>query len=338
MNVVIIGEAEVASDLFRLFERAGLAPLRIALPDVEHSKALAGADIVVEASSLPVDAKRELLRLLARRSSDQAIICSDESVISRAELLEEIEGNLRQRFAVCHFFIPTEKLALVELVTGGELKETHERRLTDILEQRLARNVLKCGDTPGFVANRIGLFFAFRAVQFATELRLRPDLADALLAVRIGVPRMGAFGLFDLVGFETMASIAQSLKERLPKNDAWQKCDAGPHAPSRIMRDAMSRGAHRFYQKDPATGNRSAFDHNVGDFVSCSGDAVEDSRYDEFERRLRSELDDYCGVVVKSSQITPAIVDLALRQGFGWKQGASALSGEGLPASTGPIP
>jgi 3-hydroxyacyl-CoA dehydrogenase len=338
MKVTVVGDGGIALDIVGTLDRAGLAPSRVSTQDVGVGRKLADAELVLEASEFSAGAKRALLRSLADYTSKNSVVCSDESVVPRRELLEGSEANFRRRFAVSHFFIPTQKLALVELVTGEEFDLGHEERLLGLFEGPLEREVLRCGDTPGFVANRMGLYLAFRAVQLATELEMRPDQADAVLAAGFGLPRIGAFGLFDLVGFETMVSISESLRERLPKDDAWQTCDAGIHAPSKLIRDCMGRGSHSFYRKQPITGERMTFDRKSGGFVACSENVGRDTRYGEFELRLREELVDYGKVVAEAADVSPSLVDLALRSGFGWKRSLFADSDDGISTAVQHVP
>lgn len=121
MTVVVIGDGPVAADIFGLFERAGLPAVRVAVADAAQSEAVASAELIIDACSLPVQAKRDLFWSLERSCSSDAVICSDESVAPRQELLEGLDPSLRRRFAICHFFVPTASLALVEFITGGEI-------------------------------------------------------------------------------------------------------------------------------------------------------------------------------------------------------------------------
>lgn len=325
MTAVIVGDAGVAADIFGLFERAGLPAVRVAVADAAHAEVVAQADVIVDACSLPLESKRELFSSLAKCCSHDAILCSDESVVPRHELLDGIDREFRRRFAICHFFIPTANLTLVEMVTGDEMDPKLERQLTDLLERQLQRNVLKCPDTPGFIANRIGLFFAFRSVLLAADQGMRPDQADRILAARFGVPRLGAFGLFDLVGFDVMVSIAENLMHRLPSSDAWRGCDFRKNMLLGNARDAAGAGGLRFYRKDKTSGERKALDLNAHDFVSCSDDVIDPNREAEFVARLESELGAYCTKVAESTGVVPDAIDEVLCKGFAWRQGPFAL-------------
>lgn len=325
MKPVIIGDGPVAMDIHELFERGGLSPIRVAVADVARSAAVCQADCVVDASSLPPKAKRELYRSLVGRVSPQAILCTDESVVPRSELIAGFDADWRHRFAICHFFIPTAHLTLVELVGGDDLDAEAERQFMSLLTGPLQRSVMPCPDAPGFVANRLGLFVAFRAVQLAIAGGLRPDQADRILAAKLGLPRLGAFGLFDLVGFDVMIAIAEDLRLRLPPNDVWQACDLARIDAMRRARDAVGSNPLRFYRKDKATGERHVLDLSTLGFTQCENTAVDHPRQAAFVEQLRNELTTYCTMVSESMGLAPEAVDVVLCKGFGWRHGPFAL-------------
>lgn len=325
MTAIVVGDGVVAADIYDLFLRAGLPAVRIATSDISQAECIGQAGLIIDACSLPPEPKRNVLRLLAERCSRDAIFCSDESVVPRSELLQGIDGEICRRFAICHFFIPTAHLALVELIVGREVDPVIQLRLTDILEKQLQRSVFRCPDTPGFVANRIGLFFVFRSMLLAASHNLRPDQADRILTARFGVPRLGAFGLFDFIGYNVMVSIADGLRARLPGSDAWHDCDIGKNAMLARARDAGQDGNLRFYNKDKVTKERSVLDLTTLDFVPYSNDTIDAVRESRFVAQLNSELDAYCAKFVESTGVAPDIIDAVMREGFGWRQGPFAL-------------
>lgn len=325
MKPVIIGDGPVAMDIHELFERGGLSPIRVAVADVARSATVCQADCVIDASSLPPEAKRELYRSLVGRVSPQAILCTDESVVPRSELIAGFDADWRNRFAICHFFIPTAHLTLVELVGGDYLDAEAERQFMSLLTGPLQRSVMPCPDAPGFVANRLGLFVAFRAVHLAITGGLRPDQADGILAAKFGLPRLGAFGLFDLVGFDVMIAIAEDLRQRLPPDDAWQACDLARIDAMRRARNAASSNPLRFYRKDKATGARQVLNLATLGFTPCGDTTVDASRQAAFVEQLRNELVSYCTMVSESMGLAPEAIDVVLCKGFGWRQGPFAL-------------
>lgn len=182
---------------------------------------------------------------------------------------------------------------------------------------------MRCPDTPGFIANRIGLFFAFRGAKLAISHGIRPDHADQILASRFGLPRLGVFGLFDLLGFDVMNAIKESLQARLPQSDAWQGCGLGGD----VMPDAarQTAGGLRFYRKDKITGERSVLDLKTRAFVSCSSGTVAANGEAEFVAQLNSELGAYCAHLAESTGVAADVIDSVVCKGFGWRRGPFAL-------------
>ena len=74
---------------------------------------------------------------------------------------------------------------------------------------------------PGFIANRLGVFWMTGAVTEAIERGLTIEEADAIMGRPFGVPKTGVFGLIDLVGIDLMPHINASLAGALPKSDAF---------------------------------------------------------------------------------------------------------------------
>jgi 3-hydroxyacyl-CoA dehydrogenase, NAD binding domain/3-hydroxyacyl-CoA dehydrogenase, C-terminal domain len=320
MKTVIIGESAVAIDIQGLFEKLGVSAIRVPPSDVTRSEAVRQSELIIDASSLAVDEKRGLLQSVAEWGPSNAIVCSDESFIPRQELLEGLDRNFRNRFAICHFFIPTANLSLVELVSGDDLDPTVESRLGEFLASRLQRSVMKCPDIPGFIANRIGLFFAFRSVKLALTGGLRPDQADRILATQFGVPKLGAFGLFDLVGFDVMKLIAEGLMRRLPSADAWHECDLSEIKCLSRAREVAGVDPLRFYRRD-SLGKRMVLDLATLEFVPCSDDAVDPRSQAIFLSQLRRELKDYCAMIADATGMRPDDINAVLCKGFGWRQG-----------------
>jgi 3-hydroxyacyl-CoA dehydrogenase len=323
-TAVVVGDGNVASDLFELIDRSQIHARRVAVADVSSASEIENAALILEASGLPLGLKRPLLSSIFVRASRAAIVCSDESVIPRHELLDGVPGEFRVRFAICHFFVPAKHLPLVELVSGEELDPEIESQLTGLLQTVLERTVVKCPDTPGFIANRVGLYFAFRAAMLAMEYGVRPDHADALLAVRFGVPRIGAFGLFDLVGLEAMNAIAKNMRSRLSGSDPWQSCELSGEALAVIRKGAEDPDG-RFYRRDGATGGKMVLDLARAQFVPRSGGSADPQAASKLVARLTGDLQACCVKVANSTKLSPAAVDSVMCAGFGWTEGPFAL-------------
>ena len=85
--------------------------------------------------------------------------------------------------------------------------------------------MLRCRDTPGFLANRIGNFWMAVAASEALRGGVGIETADAVMTRHFGTPRTGVFGLFDLVGINLVPLIWTSFLRLLPADDAYHRFD-----------------------------------------------------------------------------------------------------------------
>jgi len=109
-------------------------------------------------------------------------------------------------------------MRLVELVAGEETLPEVLERVTDFNDLRMGKTVIRCADRPGFIGNRLGVFWMQLALREAVALGLTVEEADAVMRV-CGFPKTGVFGLWDLVGIDLMPSAVASLGALLPPED-----------------------------------------------------------------------------------------------------------------------
>ena len=110
--------------------------------------------------------------------------------------------DFREYFAVTHFFNPPRYMRLLELVAGSDTRAGVITALRDFGDRLLGKSVVDCKDTPGCIANRIGILWMGVAVRFAFEDGITVEEADAIIGKPMGIPKTGIFGLLDLVGAE----------------------------------------------------------------------------------------------------------------------------------------
>ena len=80
-----------------------------------------------------------------------------------------------------------------------------------------------CNDRPGFIGNRLGVYFIQRAFKATLELGLSVEQADAMLGRPIGLPKTAVFALMDLVGIDLIPHVTESLLQHLPDDDPFHK-------------------------------------------------------------------------------------------------------------------
>jgi len=174
------------------------------------------ADWVCEAIVEKLDAKRALFESIEARLRPDALVSTNTSGLQIQLLTEGRSETFRRRFLGTHFFNPPRYLKLLELIPTSETDPEVMESAARFLETKVARRVVLAKDTPGFIANRFGMWSMIFAVHVAERLGLTIEQVDRITGPFIGRPRSGSFRLNDLVGIDIMADIARNLIERCP--------------------------------------------------------------------------------------------------------------------------
>jgi len=178
-------------------------------------------DWIIEAIVESLEPKRDLWCKVQAHSNADAILSTNTSGIPLAKISEGFPAEFRRRFLGTHFFNPPRYLHLLELIPGPE---TDPRILSDVEEfadRRLGKGVVRAKDTPNFIANRIGSFFAGSIAKTMVEDDLTIEEVDALTGPLIGLPKSASFRLIDIVGLDVWAFVGTNLYNLAP-NDPWR--------------------------------------------------------------------------------------------------------------------
>jgi len=186
---------------------------------VTLSEAARDADLVIEVVTESQDVKLRVFAEMDRQAREGAILASNTSSISITRLAAETRRP--DQVVGLHFMNPVPLMKLVEVVFGVQTsKETLDRARG--LAQRLGKTVITSRDQPGFVVNRI-LIPLLNEACFTLQEGVAP-LADIDLAAKLGLNHpMGPFELADLIGLDTVLSIAEVLHRELG-DDKYRPC------------------------------------------------------------------------------------------------------------------
>jgi len=174
------------------------------------------ADWVCEAIIEKLDAKRDLYSRIEPFLRPDAIISTNTSGLEISSLIFGRSESFRRRFLGTHFFNPPRYLKLLELIPTHATDPGEIERVKKFLEDHVARRVVVAKDTPGFVANRFGMWAMYQAIHVAEKLQLSVEAVDAITGPFLGRPRTGSFRLNDLVGLDIMEDIASNQIARCP--------------------------------------------------------------------------------------------------------------------------
>jgi len=116
---------------------------------------------------------------------------------------------------ITHFFNPPRYMRLLEMVSGPQTNPDLVATLSRFADIKLGKDCITCKDTPGFIGNRIGIYWLQCGLLEAMALGLTVEQADAVMSA-FGIPKTGIFGLIDLVGLDLIPHILTSMKLALP--------------------------------------------------------------------------------------------------------------------------
>jgi 3-hydroxybutyryl-CoA dehydrogenase len=198
--------ARIAKDAARAGDDSVLA--RIAAREAIPSNSAAA--IAIEAVPERLDLKRTIFAVLEQALDPHAILATNTSSLSVAELARTTSSP--QRVIGLHFFNPPAAMKLVEIVeTEATSDDTIDRAHAFV--ERIGKTGVICADTPGFIVNRVARPFYLQSMRALERKVAAIEELDAL-ARSVGF-RMGPFELMDLIGIDVNLAVSESVYDRL---------------------------------------------------------------------------------------------------------------------------
>jgi 3-hydroxybutyryl-CoA dehydrogenase len=172
---------------------------------------LADCDLVIEAVLEELPLKREVFGELDRVTRPDAILATNTSALSVAEIAEATKRP--ERVVGMHFFNPAPVLPLVEIVRAEKSSEDAVQAAYEWAE-RAGKQPVNCNDTPGFIVNRILIPLLNDCVRVLDEAGVTPEGLDRAMTNGAGWP-MGPCALVDLVGIDVHVHASEALHAKL---------------------------------------------------------------------------------------------------------------------------
>lgn len=196
---------------------------------IDINAAARNADLIIEAIPEKLELKSELFRQLDKVCKEEAILATNTSTLSITELATATRAP--ERFIGMHFFNPAPLMKLVEIVNGLlTSNETSECIRTLVL--KLGKEPVIVTDSPGFVANRLGIRLFLEASRVLEEHVA--SVADIDKTMRLGWgARMGPFETCDLVGLDARLNNLNALYEAT-RDPTWK--------PPKLLKQLVSAG------------------------------------------------------------------------------------------------
>ena len=231
---------------------------------------LADCDWIVEAIIENLKIKHDLYGKLETVRKAGSIVTSNTSTIPLRNLIEGRSEAFQADFAISHFFNPPRYMRLLELVSGNKTAPDVTETLAKFCDVQLGKGVVRCHDTPGFIANRIGMMWMQAGLNSAEDSGLTVEQADAVAGKVMGFPSTGLFGLFDLVGIDLMPHVSSSMAGNLPPTDSYHSELRESALIKKMIETGYTgrKGKGGFYRmiKNGAARQKEAVDLKTGDY------------------------------------------------------------------------
>jgi len=302
---------------------------------------LRDCDLIIEAVAENIEIKAQLFENIAAYVNDKAILASNTSGLSIETLSEHLPKPLLSRFCGAHFFNPPRYMPLVELVSSSHTDPAILDQLETFLTSVLGKSIIRAKDTPNFIANRIGVFSVLATFHYAEKYNIPLEVADQLTGKPLGRPKSATFRTADLVGLDVLSHVARTLEIYLP-NDPWHDVYTMPI----WIQDLIKQGALGQKTKKGIYVKREdglyVWDIHTQNYRKANGKADTDvlailkekNASKRFEALRQSnhpqaqflwscfkDLFHYSAYCLADIADNARDLDLAIRLGFGWKQG-----------------
>jgi 3-hydroxyacyl-CoA dehydrogenase len=209
----------IVTDAFQTMLKASPASLyspkfaeRVKLGNFDDNlKEIGGYDWVIEVVVERLDIKRSVYERVEQFRKPGTLITSNTSGIPMHLLTEGRSDDFRRNFCGTHFFNPPRYLRLLEIIPGPDTDPDVVDFLMKYGDLYLGKTTVLCKDTPGFIANRLGIQSLIQTIRVAEDMGLTVEEVDKLTGPVAGRPKSGTFRLSDVVGLDTTVNVAGNL-------------------------------------------------------------------------------------------------------------------------------
>lgn len=211
---------------------------------------LSECDWIVEVVLEKLAIKHDVYQKISKVRKKGSIVSSNTSTIPLHELLDGMPKELAEDFIITHFFNPPRFMKLLEVVPSPQFHQDRFADFCDFADRTLGKGVVRTKDTPGFLANRIGVYWMTAGLVEALRSGIEVEQADAVMGKPLGFPKTGMFGLYDLIGIDLMPLIAKEMLNTLPEGDAFRTLYDLPELVQNMIADGYTgrKGKGGFYR------------------------------------------------------------------------------------------
>jgi 3-hydroxyacyl-CoA dehydrogenase len=166
-------------------------------------------DFVIEAVPERIDTKQVVFAELDELTPGHAILSSNTSSLSITQMSEVTTRP--DKVVGFHFLYPASMMRLIEVVEG-ENTSFETVQAASNFAQAIRKMPIRCGEAPGFVVNRILNSAASELWRYQEQTGIGVKELDQIVSDAKAAP-VGPFFLTDLLGLDTVLSVAEHLRE-----------------------------------------------------------------------------------------------------------------------------
>jgi len=169
------------------------------------------SDFLIEAVPEEMELKLELYTLFDKFARPNAVMASNTSSLSIAEMAE-----MTYRPELCvgmHFFNPVPKMRLIEIVLAPKTSDETIAACREV-GARMGKEVVVVKESPGFITSRVNALIGNEAFAMLEAEMASPEDIDKAVKLGLNHP-MGPFEMVDLVGLDVRLRILEYLHSTL---------------------------------------------------------------------------------------------------------------------------
>ncbi|MCB0663888.1 MAG: 3-hydroxyacyl-CoA dehydrogenase family protein, partial [Saprospiraceae bacterium] len=135
-------------------------------------------DWIIEVVIERLDIKKLIFEKVDANRTPGTLVSSNTSGIPIHLMLDGRSDDFQKHFCGTHFFNPPRYLRLLEIIPTPKTEQSVIDFFMEYGDVYLGKKTVLCKDTPGFIANRVGVFSMAKIYQLTDELGLSLDEAD----------------------------------------------------------------------------------------------------------------------------------------------------------------
>lgn len=176
------------------------------------------ADLIIEAISETVDAKRAFFADVVRNCSADSVVASNTSYLNVFDLAPP---GLQRRLLICHFFAPPYIIPLVEIVNGPATDPAVVARMHTFLSSIGQKPVMIEKFIPGFIVNRLQRALGREIFHLIDQGYARPEQIDKAVLASLGIriPVLGVVKRYDFAGLDFTSTVLSNPSIGLVNDD-----------------------------------------------------------------------------------------------------------------------